>query len=216
MSPRTSSRGVAWRPGLRIPAAAGSESLTVADLNPKDAGRRVICPSPAAWRRARPEVLRGVRDAAGCGRARTAGSPNHPDAKFCGECGTPLGAAAAVPRAAGGHRHASGWRPCCAGRRAAAGDRPVRRPRRLHARSPRGATRRRSRELLTRYFDLAREVIDALRRHGREVHRRRGDGRLGRARSPARTTPSAPSAPRWSWSTRSGRWVRGSRRAPAC
>ena len=36
----------------------------------------------------------------------------------------------------------------------------------------------------------------ALRRHGREVHRRRRDGRLRRARSRTRTTPSARSAPR--------------------
>ncbi len=37
-----------------------------------------------------------------------------------------------------------------------------------------------TRELLTRYFDLAPRRDRALRRHGREVHRRRGDGGLGR------------------------------------
>ena len=37
------------------------------------------------------------------------------------------------------------------------------------------------RELLSRYFDIAPTPDRALRRHGREVHRRRGDGRLGHA-----------------------------------
>ena len=37
------------------------------------------------------------------------------------------------------------------------------------------------RELLSRYFDTCRRLIELLRRHGREVHRRRGDGRLGNA-----------------------------------
>ena len=37
------------------------------------------------------------------------------------------------------------------------------------------------RELLSRYFDMAATVDRALRRDGREVHRRRGDGGLGSA-----------------------------------
>ena len=49
------------------------------------------------------------------------------------------------------------------------------------------------RDLLERYFDTARTSHRALRRRRREVHRRRGDGRLGHAVAHARTTPSAPS-----------------------
>ena len=53
------------------------------------------------------------------------------------------------------------------------------------------------------YFETATRDHRASRRHRREVHRRRGHGRLGHARPPTRTTPSAPSAPRSSSSTRS-------------
>ena len=53
------------------------------------------------------------------------------------------------------------------------------------------------RELLTRYFDLAREVIAPLRRHGREVHRRRRHGGLGRAdRARGRRRASRPGGAR--------------------
>ena len=48
-------------------------------------------------------------------------------------------------------------------------------------RSPRAATPEDVRELLDRYFDARARRHRALRRHRREVHRRRGDGRLGRA-----------------------------------
>ena len=37
------------------------------------------------------------------------------------------------------------------------------------------------RELLSRYFETCSHADRALRRHGREVHRRRGDGGVGRA-----------------------------------
>ena len=68
------------------------------------------------------------------------------------------------------------------------------------------------RELLARYFETAAHDDRALRRHGREVHRRRRDGGLGRAGRAARTTPSARSARRSSSSTRSAR----ARTRPAC
>ena len=71
--------------------------------------------------------------------------------------------------------------------------------------------------MLTRYFEIAHERHRALRRHGREVHRRRGHGRVGhagrargrcRARGPRRAS---------SWSTRSaalGAGHRGARGRP--
>ena len=53
------------------------------------------------------------------------------------------------------------------------------------------------RETLTRYFDLATRGDRALRRHRREVHRRRGDGRLGRADRPrGRRRAGGPGRPR--------------------
>ena len=59
-----------------------------------------------------------------------------------------------------------------------------------------------TRELLTRYFDTLAHDHRALRRHRREVHRRRRHGGLGRARLPTRTTPSAPCERRSSSSRR--------------
>ena len=89
--------------------------------------------------------------------------------RFCDECGAPLG----------GRR--SGRRARGARRRAAARLGPVRRPRRLHA-AVRGSRRGGgARAALAATSRRARTLDRALRRHGREVHRRRGDGRLGRA-----------------------------------
>ena len=111
-----------------------------------------------------------------CGTSLASGCPacgaqNEPGDAFCAECGTALPATAAptaLPR--GGSRS-----------RAPPRLRPLRRPRRLHDRSPRARDAEDVRELLSRYFDTCRRLIELLRRHGREVHRRRGDGRLGHA-----------------------------------
>ena len=80
------------------------------------------------------EVLRRVRRAAR-GACPACGAPNAPGRKFCGECGAPLGGAAAAPAAPSSRERAGG--------RAPARLRPVRRPRRLHARCRSRATPRR-------------------------------------------------------------------------
>ena len=56
--------------------------------------------------------------------------------------------------------------------RASPRQRPVRRPRRLHDARRGAATRRTSRELLTRYFDMAREVVE---RYGGTIEKFIGD-----------------------------------------
>ena len=136
-----------------------------------------------------------------CGECGTAlatecpscGTSNAAGVKFCGECGTSL-AGAATPKAA----------PTPAAAPAA--------ERRLvsvlfadlvgFTTASEGRDAEDTRELLTRYFEHGPHDDRALRRHGREVHRRRGHGRLGRTGRAARTTPSAPSAPRSTWSPR--------------
>ena len=70
-----------------------------------------------------------------------------------------------------------------------------------------------TRELLTRYFDLSREVVA---RHGGTVEKFIGDAVMavwGRRRL-MRMTPSEPSGPPWSSWTRSSRSVHRSRRGP--
>ena len=117
----------------------------------------------------------GTRLSAAC---PSCGSPTLPDAKFCNECGSVLGAAAAPSpesRPAAASRGDQRAR-----RRAPSRHGPVRRPRRLHA-VRRGARRGggpRGPDPLLRHG--ARDHR-CLRRRRREVHRRRGDGRLGRA-----------------------------------
>ena len=107
------------------------------------------------------------------------GAANLPAAKFCSNCATPLagggtaggaGAIAADDRA--GARRAD--------RRASPGDRPVRRPCRVHrvlGRPRRGGDPRAPDPLLR---DRPRHHRP-LRREGREVHRRRRHGAVGRA-----------------------------------
>ena len=71
--------------------------------------------------------------------------------------------------------------------------------------------------LLSRYFDAVSVQIQEPGRHHRQIHRRRRDGVLGRARRPIRITPWIAAAPRWRagarwtrpvWSTTSGEPVR--------
>ena len=98
------------------------------------------------------------------------GASNPPGQRFCGECGTPLGRAAAVATPNAEERE------------------PSTTERRLvsvlfadlvgfttlsEARDPEEV-----RELLSRYFDESRRIVER-RWRGREVHRRRRDGALG-------------------------------------
>ena len=139
-----------------------------------------------------------------CGTANAAGSRSASSAAprwrpAALDCGAPNRPRREVLRRV---RHAA--RACAAGRRPGAPRPPrvpgarTRRPRRPSAASSRvlfadlvGFTTLAEdrdpeavRELLTRYFDARPRRHRALRRHGREVHRRRGDGRLGRAGRP--------------------------------
>ena len=140
--------------------------------------------APAAW--SGPRWRYDLRAAAGP-RTRPAGSsaptaarrspppvrraaPRTAAAKFCGECGAALGRASAPAAPATARRRPSaGSSPCCSPTSSA---------------SPPASESRDAedtRELLSRYFDTCRTADRALRRHGREVHRRRGDGGLGDA-----------------------------------
>ena len=143
-------------------------------------------------------------------------------AKFCGECGSALARTclpvvrtsnAPTPEVLRRVRTAArGLDPAPttrAGRAAARGRaparlRPLRGPRRLHRRV-RGARRRGDARAAVPLLRHVPPPHRALRRHGREVHRRRGDGGLGHADRAPRTTPSAPSAPRSTWSPPSPR-----------
>ena len=103
------------------------------------------------------------------------GTPNAPGVKFCGECGNALVDGVVAAGA-----------PAPAMRESAAAER------RLvsvlfvdlvgFTAASEGRDAEDTRELLARYFDVARTADRAVRRHGGEVHRRRGHGRLGRAR----------------------------------
>ena len=128
---------------------------------------------------------------------------NADSARFCVSCGTALrpacaecgaevrpGRPSALPAGLRSRRGPKPWR------RAEGRHRPLRRPRRLH--HPRRAARPRghARPALAVLRARARGAR-ALRRHGREVHRRRGDGALRRADG-ARGRPRArgPRRPR--------------------
>ena len=92
--------------------------------------------------------------------------------KFCGECGAPLGARRRRPCPFDPRR--SGAAACL---------RPLRRPRRLHplVRGPRPGGRPRAPLALLRHGGRGHRAV---RRDGREVHRRRRDGGVGRAGRP--------------------------------
>ena len=114
-------------------------------------------------------------------------------ARACGACATASGAGRA--------------RRVAAERRARVG--AVRRSRRLH--DAVGVARRRGGPRAA--LPLLRHVPPAdrpVRRHGGEVHRRRGDGGLGDADARPRTTPSGRSVRRSTWSPRCRRSARRS------
>ncbi len=121
------------------------------------------------------------------------GSAIEPGTKFCGECGAALtGPAAPDP----------GATPPAAATPAA--------ERRLvsvlfadlvgFTTLSEGRDSEEVRELLSPLLRGLAAADRALRRHRREVHRRRRHGGLGHARSPRRTTPSGPCGPRSTWS----------------
>ena len=180
------------------------------------AGQRVNCPSCASpnedGRKFCGEC--GARLAAVC---TACGTANPPAARFCGECGTPLaGAPAAQPSAPQPAR-----RPgpdigiAGPGRRAAAGLGAVRGPGRLHD-AVRGA---RSRGGPGAPVALLRAGVGGhrpLRRHRREVHRRRGHGGLGRADGPrGRRGAGGPGRP-GARERRPDSWTWAFRHGPAC
>ena len=171
----------------------------------------------------------------------TCGTPSEAGRKFCAECGTPLTSVCAtcgatnsptarfcrrvrapprrrrpgerLPRdvaSTPGARREPGR-----GRRAAARVRPVRRPRRLHA-VRRGARRGGGPRAADPLLRPGPRGHRALRRHRREVHRRRGDGGLGRAGRPrGRRRARRPSRASTSSTRSRGARARRSRRAPA-
>ena len=126
------------------------------------------------------EAAAGAKFCSECGTplARacpSCGTPADAAAKFCAECGTPLDAAATAPSAP------------------AAASTPVAERRLVtvlfadlvgFTTQSEARDAEETRELLSRYFETARNVDRALRRPRREVHRRRGDGALGRAGRP--------------------------------
>ena len=121
----------------------------------------------------------GRKFCAECGASLAApcpscGTANAPGVKFCGECGTRL------PR----------W-TCRRPQALAPAREPAAAERRLvsvlfvdlvgFTAASEGRDSEDTRELLSRYFDVGPHRDRAVRRHGREVHRRRRDGGLGRA-----------------------------------
>ena len=142
--------------------------------------------------------------------ARPAAPRTSPGDAFCGECGAPLGCRGTSGRPPA--RRTRGRAPARLG--------ALRRPRRLHrrVREPRRRGDARAALPLLRHLPAADR---ALRRDGREVHRRRGDGRLGhadrdrgrrRARRPRRARPRR----RGLRARRRGRRARACAPAPAC
>ena len=105
-------------------------------------------------------------------RCPTCGAKNDPGAKFCGECGSAL-----APDAPSALSTSTG-QPRATGHGAAGRQHPVRGPRWLHR--PDRRPRRRGDPRPPGALLLGREGRDrTLRRHRREVHRRRGDGAVG-------------------------------------
>ena len=188
-------------------------------------GVRVTCPACGHQNPA------GLKFCEECGNRLAAtcpscGAPLSATAKFCGECGARLparsaagsrrrrgecGAPSAIP-AAPPTRH----RPPAATRRPPSGASSASCSPTSSAsrRSPRTATRRRSASSWRATSSWPRGHR-ALRRHGREVHRRRGHGGLGRADRPrGRRRAGGPRRPRAGRRGPHGRWrpTRRSRR----
>ena len=150
-----------------------------------------------------------------CTSCGTAGQPDR--AKFCLECGAALRAVCPscgeeVPP--GAHFCPSCGSPLAATAGAAPAEQPVASRRitsvlfgDLVGFTTLSETRDHEdvRELLSAYFEECRRIVEPLRRHRREVHRRRGDGGVGRAdrargrrraRGPRRPRAGRPASPR--------------------
>ena len=142
--------------------------------------------------------------------AQRAVPTNRDGAKFCSECGSRRSRSPAPPaapphagtevlrrvRRAARHARPAARAGAGAGGRAPPRLGPVRRPGRLHDALRSRATPRRCASSSRATSTRAARVIELLRRHGREVHRRRRDGGLGHAGRARRTTPSGPFARR--------------------
>ena len=133
---------------------------------------RVTCPSCGTENR--PEggssaPSAAVRSRVGCPNAARATSPA---SAFCGECGSPLIAGSRARAAVAARRRP---RPSAGSSRSSS---PTSSASPL---SSEGRDAEDTRELLSRYFETCQRPDRALRRDGREVHRRRGDGGLGHA-----------------------------------
>ena len=138
-----------------------------------------------------------------CGTALAAvcsscGAANAPGVKFCGECGAALtpSATPSAPTAPLLRRPSAGSSPSSSPTSSAS------------HRFSEGRDAEDVRELLSRYFDTARTRDRALRRYGREVHRRRRDGGLGNAdraggrRRAGRARGARPASQPWRRSAR--------------
>ena len=161
------------RRGARALRAARGSALARArrGAGRRGDGERMTCP---ACGHENPE---GQKFCGECGTplARTCpscGTSNAPTLKFCGECGTALAVQAPAVRAATSAPSPQAERRLVSvlfadlvGFTTASENRDA----------------EDTRELLSRYFEHRAHADRALRRNGREVHRRRGDGGLGHA-----------------------------------
>ncbi len=145
----------------------------------------MTCPACGRQNPAGIEVLRGVRRAPRPGLPRLRVPEPRGDRSSAGSAGTLLGApdrgrSRRVRRRSGDARSTPAVRDCGrrpatgprAADRAAPGQRPLRRPRRLHGRCPRTAIRRPSASSSPRYFDTAREIVE---RYGGTIEKFIGD-----------------------------------------
>ena len=172
--------------------------------------RRVVCANCGTENEAGRKFCKecASRLALGC---PSCGATNSADAKFCGECATPLVTGATPPPAAMRRSEAPARTPV-----------PVAERRHVSVLfadlvgfTPFAEERdaEEVRETLSRYFELAGEVIA---RHGGSVEKFIGDAVMAvwAPRSPARMTPNGRCGPGSSLSTLSGRSVRGSLPGP--
>ena len=177
MGPPTHEICYSANPGPAIPGSCGRDSARAAGAPTRRASGSAATAGRGSPGRVRPAARSTARK------------------RFCGDCGGRRSPAPTDLRPPGRGRGAGRGPP--ARSRSGGSSRSCSPTSSASRPSPRTATPRRCARLLTRYFELAREVIEPLRRHGREVHRRRRDGRLGRADRPrGRRRARRPRRPR--------------------